>query len=314
MKEQKPAANVQGAKKVWLDGNIVDFEKANVHILTHTLHYGLGVFEGIRCYRQKSGGGAIFRLRDHIERLFQSAHIATIPMPWSTDEVMEACKHTVRANGLDECYLRPLAFLGDGAMGLGAQSNPTRLAIVAWKWGAYLGEEGVKRGIRAKVSSFSRPGVNAVMAKGKIVGNYVNSILAKREVQRAGYDEALMLDPQGYVAEGSGENVFAVRKGVALTPHMGSSILGGITRDTVITLLREQGITVVERPVARDELYIADEIFMVGTAAEVTPIRELDDRAIGAGTRGPFTASVQERFFEIVRGGDTRHTDWLSIV
>jgi len=303
---------VDKVEKIWFDGELVPWDAAQVHVLTHTLHYGLGVFEGIRCYALSDGGSAIFRLEEHIRRLFDSAHICTLPMPFTQQQIVDACLETVRANGLGECYLRPIAFVGDGAMGLGARDNPTRVAVVAWKWGAYLGTEGLERGIRAKVSSFSRAGVNSLMAKGKIVGHYVNSILAKREVLAAGYDEAILLDPQGYVCEASGENIFVVRNGRVATAPLGSSILGGITRDTTLRLLHELGIPVEERTIARDELYVADEIFMVGTAAEVTPVREVDDRAIGSGTRGPISAQIQERYFSVVRGNDAPEENWLA--
>lgn len=306
---------VDKVEKIWLDGRLVGWDEAQVHVLTHTLHYGLGAFEGIRCYQLHDGRSAVFRLREHIERLFASAHIVTIPISrWSTDDVVEACLETVRANRLSECYLRPIVFLGDGTMGLAAANNETRLAIIAWRWGAYLGDEGLQKGIRAKVSSFNRPGVNMLMAKGKVVGHYVNSILAKREALKAGYEEAILLDGQGYVSEASGENIFLVRRGKIATPPAGSSILGGITRDTVLTLLREMGVEVEERLIARDEMYIADEVFVVGTAAEVTPVREVDDRQIGAGVRGPLTQRLQERYFQIVRGQEVPHPEWLSLV
>lgn len=305
---------VDKVEKIWLDGELVDWDRANVHILTHSLHYGLGVFEGIRCYKLRDGRSAIFRLEEHIRRLFDSARIVMLPMPFSHERVVEACLETVRANRLDECYLRPLAFVGEGAMGLGATTNPTRVSIVAWRWGAYLGDEGLEKGIRAKVSSFQRAGVNSLMAKGKVVGHYVNSILAKREVLAAGYEEAIMLDPQGYVCEASGENIFVVRDGKVTTPALGGSILGGITRDSAMVILKELGLEIIERPLARDELYIADEIFIVGTAAEVTPVREVDGRAIGSGSRGPITKRVQERYFDVVRGVKPPREDWLSIV
>jgi branched-chain amino acid aminotransferase len=305
---------VDKVEKIWLDGAFVNWDDAKVHVLTHTLHYGLGVFEGIRCYKLTSGKSAVFRLREHIERLFDSAQICTMKLEQTPAEVVQACLETVRVNKLEECYLRPLAFLGAGAMGLGATENRTHLTIVAWKWGAYLGDEGLNKGIRAKVSSFARPSVNAVMAKGKIVGHYVNSILAKREVNAAGYQEAIMLDPQGYVCEASGENIFVVKRGVVFTPALGAAILSGITRDSVVTLCKELGLSVVERPVTRDELYIADEIFMCGTAAELTPVREVDDRKIGSGTRGPITEKVQKRFFEVVRGDGKAYPEWLSVV
>ncbi len=303
---------VEKVEKIWFDGELIPWDQAQVHVLTHSLHYGLGVFEGIRCYKLSDGRSAVFRLDEHIRRLFDSARICGLPMPFSHGAIVDGCLDTVRTNGLEECYLRPLAFVGEGAMGLGAMNNPTRVAIVAWKWGAYLGDEGIQKGIRAKVSSFSRAGVNALMAKGKIVGHYVNSILAKREVLQAGYQEAIMLDPQGYVCEASGENIFVVRDGVVSTAPLGSSILGGITRDTVMTLMKEMGLEVRERLIARDELYIADEVFMVGTAAEVTPVREIDDRPVGAGTRGPVTERVQTRYFAAVRGDAPEQ--WLSVV
>ncbi len=305
---------VDKVEKIWFDGELVNWDDAKVHVLTHTLHYGLGVFEGIRCYKLADGRSAVFRLEEHVDRLFESAHICTMKIEQSREQVFAACLDTIRANGLDECYLRPLAFLGSGAMGLGATENRVHLTIVAWRWGAYLGDEGIKRGIRAKVSSFARPSVNSVMAKGKIVGHYVNSILAKREVMAAGYQEAIMLDPQGYVAEASGENLFVVKKGVIYTPALGASILGGITRDTVMALCDELGLRVVERPITRDELYIADEVFMCGTAAEITPVREIDDRQIGIGARGPVTERVQKRYFEVVRGEGKIHEQWLALV
>ncbi len=304
---------VDKVSKVWLDGELIDWDAANVHILTHTLHYGLGVFEGIRCYETHDGKSAIFRLREHIRRLYDSAKICMMPMPITEEECVQACLETVRVNGLKACYLRPLAFLGDGAMGLGAV-NPTRLAIVVWHWGAYLGDDGLKNGIRAKVSSFSRPGINMLMSKGKVVGHYVNSILAKREALAGGYQEAILLDGEGRVSEASGENVWLVRDGVVITPGYGSAILGGITRDTLLHLMKEMDIPVCERPVTRDELYTADEVFMCGTAAEVTPVREVDDRKIGAGSRGPITEKIQARYFEVVRGIRPTKPEWLSYV
>jgi branched-chain amino acid aminotransferase len=305
---------VEKVERIWMDGELVPWDQAQVPILTHTLHYGLGVFEGIRCYKLADGRSAVFRLREHIRRLFDSAHIMTLPMKWSQGEVVEACLETVRVNGLDECYIRPLAYVGEGAMGLGALDNPTRLAIIAWRWGTYLGDEGLEKGIRTKVSSFNRSAVNSMMAKGKVVGHYVNSILAKREALAAGYDESIMLDPQGFVAEASGENIFMVRDGQVVTPSIGGNILGGITRDSVLRLMDELGIGWSERRITRDELYIADEVFLCGTAAEVTPVREIDDRAIGAGGRGPITRQVQERYFEAVRGGKVPDPEWLAFV
>jgi branched-chain amino acid aminotransferase len=305
---------VDKVEKIWMDGELVPWEQANVHLLTHTLHYGLGAFEGIRCYETDDGESAIFRLREHVRRLFDSAHIVTIEVPYTQEQIVDACVETVRANKLKSCYLRPLVFLGSGAMGLGAMTNPTRVAIVAWKWGAYLGEDGLANGIRARISSFTRPGINMQMAKGKIVGHYVNSILAKREALTTGYQEAILLDAQGYVSEASGENIFVVRDGKIVTPPMGSSILGGITRDTMITIIQEMGLGLTERLISRDELYIADEVFMCGTAAEVTPVREIDARKIGEGTRGPITKRVQDRYFQVVRGVEVPNPEWLAYV
>ena len=304
---------VDKVSKVWLDGKLIDWDQANVHILTHTLHYGLGVFEGIRCYETHDGKSAVFRLREHVRRLFDSAKICTMPMPYTQDEIVQACLDTVKANGLKACYLRPLAFLGDGAMGLGAV-NPTRVAVVVWHWGAYLGDEALKKGIRAKVSSYARGHINATMAKGKISGHYVNSILAKREAKSAGYDEAIMLDTQGYVAEASGENLFMVKNGEIRTPDLGSAILAGITRDAMITLAREMGIKVTEGRIARDELWTADEVFLTGTAAELTPVREIDDRTVGEGAMGPITAKLQARFFDVVKGTTPDHAAWRAVV
>ena len=304
---------VDKVDKIWFDGELVPWDQANVHILTHTLHYGLGVFEGIRCYKLQNGRSAIFRLDDHIRRLYESAHICMMPMPYTPEEISKACLETVRVNKLEECYVRPIAYMGDGAMGLGAQ-NETRVAIIAWTWGAYLGDEGLSKGVRCKVSSFARAGINTLMAKGKINGHYVNSILARREIQKSGYDEAILLDPQGYVSEASGENLFLVRDGEVSTPAYGGSILGGITRASVITILQGMGIKIYERLISRDELYLADEVFMVGTAAEVTPVREVDDRQVGQGSRGPITEKVQKAYFDAVKGVNVPDESWLSIV
>jgi branched-chain amino acid aminotransferase len=305
---------VEKLEKIWLNGSFVAWDEAKVHVLTHTLHYGLGAFEGIRCYKRHDGRSAIFRLREHIDRLFESAHIGDMPMSWSRAEVLDACVESVRVNKLDECYLRPLVFVGEGAMGLYGRDNPVCLTIAAWRWGAYLGDEGLQRGIRAKVSSYTRSGVNSNMTKAKLVGNYVNSILAKREVVGAGYQEAIMLDAQGYVSEGSGENIFMIKGGKLYTPSIGASILQGITRATVVELCSELGLSIEERLISRDELYVADEVFFTGTAAEITPVREIDDRKIGGGARGPLTQRIQDRFFEVVRGPELRHPEWLTLV
>ncbi|MBI5492312.1 MAG: branched-chain amino acid transaminase [Deltaproteobacteria bacterium] len=297
-------------KKIWMDGRFVDWDDANVHILTHTLHYGLGVFEGIRCYRCEDGRSAIFRLREHTERLFASAHIALMEIPFTKDEINEATAETMRQSGLKDGYIRPLAYLGAGSMGLFPKNNPVRVAIAAWAWGAYLGEEGLANGIKVKISSLCRNHVNSGMSKAKLVGNYVNSILAKREVVSAGYDEALLLDTEGYVSEGSGENIFMVKDGVLKTTPL-TSILQGITRDSVMQIARDKGIEIKEQRFTRDELYIADEAFFTGTAAEVTPISEVDKRKIGKGKPGPVTKEIQNIFFDVVKGRNKDYNKWL---
>lgn len=304
---------MQKAEKIWLDGKMVPWDEANVHVLTHTLHYGLGVFEGIRAYEGKSGT-AIFRLKDHIQRLFDSAHILMIKIPYTPDQVMEACREVMRVNKLKHGYIRPIAFIGDGEMGLYAVDNPVRVAVAAWPWGTYLGEEGLKKGIRTKISSFSRHHINAVLNKAKACANYLNSILAKREALKAGYDEAILLDPDGYVAEATGENIFIAEDGIVYTTPTGASILDGITRDTVIELLKDRKTEVREQKFTRDELYLADEAFLTGTAAEITPIREVDDRTIGAGRPGPLTKEIQETFFSIVRGENPKYKKWLDFI
>ncbi|MBI5097323.1 MAG: branched-chain amino acid transaminase, partial [Nitrospirae bacterium] len=288
------------AEKIWMDGQFVNWKDARVHVLTHTLHYGVGAFEGIRCYKA-GDGSAIFRLDDHVERLFTSAHIMSIEIPYTRDEIKEAIKETVRINRLDACYIRPIVYVGYGSMGLYVEDNPINVAIAAWTWGSYLGDEGLKKGIRVKISSFTRHHVNISMTRAKVPGYYVNSILAKKEVKAAGYDEAVLLDPDGYVAEGSGENIFMVRKGVLKTTSL-TSILAGITRESIIHLAREMGMTVVEERFTRDDLYIAGEAFLTGTAAELTPIREVDNRVIGTGKPGPVTQRLQDAFFNIVQG------------
>ncbi len=297
-------------KKIWMDGRLVDWDDANVHILTHTLHYGLGVFEGIRCYRCEDGRSAIFRLREHTERLFDSAHIALMEIPFTEDEINEATAEMMRQSGLKEGYIRPLAYLGAGSMGLFPKNNPVRVAIAAWAWGAYLGEEGLANGIKVKISSLCRNHVNSGMSKAKLVGNYVNSILAKREVVASGFDEALLLDTEGYVSEGSGENIFMVKDGVLKTTPL-TSILQGITRDSVMQIARDKGIEIKEQRFTRDELYIADEAFFTGTAAEVTPISEVDKRKIGKGKPGPVTKEIQNIFFDAVKGRNKDYAKWL---
>ncbi len=303
-------AGVSG-EKIWLDGEWLDWSDANVHILTHTLHYGLGVFEGIRCYKTVDDRSAIFRLGEHLRRLYDSARINLLEIPFDADTVESAIRESLRLNRLAEGYVRPIAFIGDGEMGLNPGNNTIRVAVIAWAWGRYLGEENLERGIRAKVSSFSRNHVAAKMTKGKTCGDYVNSILAKREALLDGYDEAIMLDTQGLVSEASGENVFVVRDGVLLTPPL-ATVLGGITRATVCEIARDKGIPVVERSITRDELYVADELFLTGTAAEVTPIREVDHRKIADGRRGPMTRTLQSAFFDVVTGREGKYERWLS--
>jgi branched-chain amino acid aminotransferase len=303
---------VEKSDWIWMDGRFVPWADAQVHVLTHTLHYGLGAFEGIRCYRREGGGSAVFRLREHNRRLFESSHILGLEIPFSEEEVLDACVETVRRNRLEECYIRPLVFRGEGAMGLKA-TNPVRVAIAVWHWGAYLGDEGLRHGISVKTSSFQRLHGNTHLSKAKAVGNYVNSILASHEAIAAGADEALLLDTEGYVAEGSGENVFLVRDGVVRTPST-DAILPGITRDTALVLLKDAGREVREERVTRDEVYIADEAFFTGTAAEITPIRELDHRRIGKGAPGPVTAALQKSFFDAAQGREERYRHWLTPV
>ncbi|MFQ5696675.1 MAG: branched-chain amino acid transaminase [Myxococcota bacterium] len=302
---------VEKTEQVWLDGRFVPFDEARISILTHTLHYGLGVFEGIRAYRCDDGRSAVFQLQEHIARFARSARIVEIELGFGPETLERAVLETLRANQLLEGYIRPLAFLGEGAMGLLPTDNPVHVAVIVWPWGAYLGEEGLERGIRAKVSSYTRHHPNASMTKSKTCGEYVNSILAKREVTRLGYDEAILLDTQGFVAEGSGENLFVVRRGALKTPPL-SSVLEGITRASVIRIARDKGIEVIEQPFTRDELYSADEAFLTGTAAELTPIREVDDRQVGAGVRGPITRTLQQSFFDAVRGKDRKYESWLT--
>jgi branched-chain amino acid aminotransferase len=302
---------IKKVETIWLDGKLVDWDKAQVHVLTHTLHYGLGVFEGIRCYRCQNGQSAVFKLQEHVDRLFDSAHISQITIPFSREEIFQAIIETLKANKLQEGYIRPIVFIGDGEMGLYVKDYPVRVAIACWPWGAYLGEEGLRKGIRAKIASFTRHHVNVGMTKAKICGNYVNSILAKKEVTAMGYDEAILLDTEGYICEASGENIFIVKKGTIKTPPP-TSILQGITRDSVIRLARDAQMNVVEQRFTRDELYIADEAFFTGTAAEITPIREVDDRGIGRGERGPVTEHIQKTFFDAVQGKNEQYKDWLS--
>ena len=297
---------------IWYDGKLVPWREATTHVLTHTLHYGMGVFEGVRAYKTNTGT-AIFRLKDHTDRLFNSAHIFKMKMPFDKETLMEAQREVVRANKLESCYLRPICFYGSEAMGIAATTLSTHVAVAAWPWGSYLGAEGMEKGIRVKTSSFTRHHVNITMCRSKSVGTYTNSILAHQEVAQDGYDEALLLDVDGYVAEGAGENIFIVKKGKLYTPDL-TSCLEGITRDSIITLAAELGIQLIEKRITRDEVYCADEAFFTGTAAEVTPIRELDNRTIGSGSRGPITTRLQALFFECVSGKSPQHDDWLAHV
>lgn len=297
---------------IWMDGELVPWRDANVHVLTHTLHYGVGVFEGLRAY-QTEKGTAIFRLADHTDRFLRSARIMGMKMPFDRDTLNEAQKTVVRENGLTEAYVRPVAYWGSEGMGLHARNLKTHVAIASWEWGAYLGDEGLNTGIRVKTSSFSRHHVNSTMCKAKANGHYYNSILALEEAIAAGCDEALLLDTEGYVAEGSGENIFIVRDGRVLTPEL-TSALEGITRDTVVTLLDELGLELHTKRITRDEVYVADEAFFCGTAAEITPIRELDGRPIGEGKRGPVTEQVQTMYFDQVKGRRNTHPEWLALV
>ncbi|MFP5507456.1 MAG: branched-chain amino acid transaminase [Gammaproteobacteria bacterium] len=297
---------------IWLDGELVPWREAKVHVLTHTLHYGMGVFEGVRAYKTDAGT-AIFRLDAHTDRLFRSAHILMMPMPWDKATINEAQRAVVRENKLESAYIRPMCFYGSEGMGLRADNLKVHCMIAAWTWGAYLGAENMERGIRIKTSSFTRHHVNITMCKAKANGNYMNSMLALREALASGHDEAMLLDNEGYVAEGSGENIFIVRNGTIYTPDL-TSALDGITRDTLFTLAAEAGIPVKEKRITRDEVYIADEAFFTGTAAEVTPIREVDGRMIGSGTRGPITTQLQKTYFDLVHGRHAQHREWLTLV
>jgi branched-chain amino acid aminotransferase len=297
---------------IWYDGKLVPWRDATTHVLTHSLHYGLAVFEGVRAYKTPAGTG-IFRLKEHTDRLFNSAKVFMMEMPYSREQLMEAQREVVRANKLESCYLRPLAFYGSEKMGVSPKGASVHVSIAAWPWGAYLGEEGLLKGIRVKTSSFQRHHINVSMVRTKTSGHYVNSILANMEATRDGYDEALLLDTQGFVAEGAGENLFIVKDGQLIEPEMVSG-LTGITRATVIELARDLGLTVAARPMTRDDVYLADEAFFTGTAAEITPIRELDGRAIGAGRRGPVTERIQGLFFDVVNGRAEKYRHWLTLV
>lgn len=297
---------------IWLDNELIPWREAKVHVLTHTLHYGMGVFEGVRAYETPKGP-AIFRLQEHTKRLFNSAHILAMPMPYDFDTVMQAQKQVIKENNLKSAYIRPMCFYGSEGMGLRADNLKVHCMVAAWEWGAYLGKESLEKGIRIKVSSYTRHHVNVTMCKAKANGNYMNSMMALREALACGYDEALLLDAEGYVAEGSGENVFIIRDGVLYTPDL-TSALDGITRNTIFVLAEEMGLKIVEKRITRDEVYIADEAFFTGTAAEVTPIREIDNRPIGNGGRGTITEKLQSLYFDQVYGRRDNHSQWLAFV
>ncbi|MCH8847086.1 MAG: branched-chain amino acid transaminase [Proteobacteria bacterium] len=297
---------------IWLDGEFVPWREAKIHVLTHTLHYGMGVFEGVRAYHAEKGT-AIFRLQEHTDRLFRSAHILAMPMPYDKATINNACLQAVSKNELDSAYIRPMCFYGSEGMGLRADNLKVHVMVAAWSWGSYLGSEGLEKGIRIKTSSYTRHHVNITMCKAKANGNYLNSMLALQEALDCGYDEALLLDNEGYVSEGSGENIFIVRNGVLFTPDLASA-LEGITRETIFVLAKEKGLEVREKRITRDEVYIADEAFFTGTAAEVTPIRELDGRLIGQGCRGPITEMLQKAYFDMVHGRCENRPEWLSYI
>ncbi len=299
--------------KIWMDGQMVEWRDAKVHILTHTLHYGCGAFEGVRAYNTVNGT-AIFRLQEHTERLMNSAKILRMKVPFTAEQLNQAQLDVVKANNLESCYLRPLLWIGDKKLGVSPKGNTIHAMVAAWAWGAYLGEEGLKRGIRVKTSSYTRHHVNITMTQAKAVSNYSNSILANMEATDDGYDEALLLDSAGFVSEGAGENIFVIKNGVIYTPDLSAGALNGITRNTIFHIAKDLGLEIVQKRITRDEVYIADEAFFTGTAAEVTPIRELDRIEIGAGSRGPITEKIQNAFFDIVNGRNPQYAHWLTKV
>lgn len=299
---------------IWLDGQLVDWREAKIHVLTHTLHYGMGVFEGVRAYETADGRTAIFRLNDHTERLLNSAKIFQLQVAYNQEQLNEAQKTVVRDNQLKSAYIRPIIWVGSEKLGIAAKDNTIHTAVAAWHWGAYLGEEGIKNGIRVKTSSYTHHMPNVTMCKAKAVSNYPVSIMSNQEVTRNGYDEAILMDPQGYVCQGSGENLFLVKNGELHTPDLAGGALDGITRRTIIQFANDLGIKVHERRITRDEFYLADEIFMTGTAAEVTPIREYDDRQIGKGCRGELTEQLQSLYFDVVQGRNEKYKHWLSFI
>jgi branched-chain amino acid aminotransferase len=301
---------MQETEKIWLNGELVDWADARIHVGSHGLHYGTGVFEGIRCYETERGP-AVFRLGDHLKRFESSARLLYMPLPYTPEELRSAVHETIAVNGLDECYVRPIAFYGYGELGVHTGANPVEVAIMCWPWGAYLGEEGQRQGIRAMISSWKRVGPNTIPHVAKATGIYLNSMLATHEARRAGYDEAILLTDEGYVADGPGENVFVVKDDVIATPPLSTSILHGITRETVLQIARDLGYTVVEKSIIRPDLYLADEVFMTGTACELTPVRSVDDQEIGA---GPITLQLQQAYWDLVRGKNTRYADWLDLL
>ena len=308
-----PASMDDRDGKIWMDGQMVEWRDAKIHVLSHTLHYGCGAFEGVRAYKTEQGT-AIYRLQEHTQRLFNSAKILRMNIPFSQEEVMQAQKDVVRLNNLESCYIRPLTWIGSQKLGVSPRGNKIHVMVAAWAWGAYLGEEGMKRGIRVKTSSFTRHHVNITMTQAKAVSNYSNSILANMEALDEGYDEALLLDPAGFVSEGAGENIFVIKDGVVYTPDLSAGALNGITRNTILHICKDLGLELIQKRITRDEIYIADEAFFTGTAAEVTPIRELDRIEIGAGSRGPITEKIQTAFFDIVNGRNPKYAAWLSQV
>ncbi|MGE5452727.1 MAG: branched-chain amino acid transaminase [Acidobacteriota bacterium] len=299
--------------KIWMDGQMVDWRDAKIHVLTHTLHYGCGAFEGVRAYKTDKGT-AIFRLKEHTERLFNSAKILRMPMTFTQQELMQAQLDVVKANNLESCYLRPLVWLGSEKLGVSPKGAKVHAMVAAWAWGAYLGEEGLKRGIRVKTSSYTRHHVNITMTQAKAVSNYTNSILANLEATEDGYDEAMLLDSAGFVSEGAGENLFIIKDGKLYTPDLSAGALNGITRNTIFAICQDLGLELKEKRITRDEVYICDEAFFTGTAAEVTPIRELDRIQIGQGSRGPITEKIQNAFFDIVNGRNPKYAEWLTLV
>ena len=305
---------VDKTKKVWMDGELVDWDSASFPVLTHSFHYGVAAFEGVRAYKRADGRTSVFRLDAHTDRLFDTCKLAFLEPKFTKDQLNEAHVTLARVNGMDEAYFRPMVYVADGAMGIYAPNNEHRSLIVAWKWGAYLGADALAAGIRCKISSWHRHHIGVSLPKAKMTGQYTNSVLAKREAKLGGYDEAILTDVHGYVSEGSGENLFIVKKGKLITPPLSGSVLAGITRDTVLTLAREDGLAVQESPITRDELYLADEAFFTGTAAEVTPIREVDDRKVGAGKPGEITVALQKRYFDAVKGVSTAHPEWHTFV